>query len=181
MDHIDFSSAASMNSLQVLYFKFLTFLLYSFRFFFHSVQSIWLCVLLCMFLDWFSSFLSLVSSSFHHLLLKGDGFFRGVVSAIPLLIAFVMSLANSSMAFSVVSVFFSGRGGRYSCILSFSAFQFVLVKLYGGCVGGVNCGVRSRIVSIGRWSEPWSFSVAMWHLSCCSLLVRFPIPSRLPF
>src|SRR5579859_2022352 len=127
MDHIDFSSAASTNSIQVLYFAFLTFLLYSFRFFFHSVQSMWLCVLLCKFLDWFSSFLSLVSSSFHHRLLKGDGFFRGVVSAMLLLIVFIMLLANLSISFSAVSVFLSGRGGRYSCSLSFSTFQFVFV------------------------------------------------------
>jgi len=32
-----------------------------------------------MFLNRFSSFLAFVRSSFHHLLLNGDGFFRGVV------------------------------------------------------------------------------------------------------
>ena len=91
-----------------------------------------------------------MSSSFHHLLLKGDGFFRGVVSAMALLIAFVIFAAKLSMASSVVNVFRSGMGGRYSCSLIFSVFQSVLVKLYGDCVGVVNHGVRSRIVSIGR-------------------------------
>ena len=115
-----------------------------------------------------------MSSSFHHLLLKGDGFFRGVVSAIALLIASVMLLANLSIASSVVSVFRSGQGGRYSSSLFFNAFQSVLVKLYGGCVGIVNREVRSRIVSIGRWSEPWSFSVAMWHFIMLSIACSFP-------
>src|SRR5437762_11481686 len=130
--YIDFSSAASMNFLQVLCFAFLTFWLYSFRFFFHSIQSTLLCVLPCKFLTWFSSFLNLVSSSFHHLLLNGDGFFHGVVSAIALLIASVRSLANLSIASSVVSVFLSGGGGRYSCILFLCVFQSVLVILYVG-------------------------------------------------
>lgn len=52
-----------------------------------------------------------MSSSFHHLLLKGDDFFREVVSAIALLIAFVMPVAKLSIASSVVSVFRSGEGG----------------------------------------------------------------------
>src|SRR5579859_2424282 len=73
---------ASMNSLQVLYFEFLIILLYLLCFSFHSMQSIWLCVLFCRFLARFSSFLALVSSSFHHLLLKDAGFFLGVVSAV---------------------------------------------------------------------------------------------------
>src|SRR5579859_339307 len=140
MVDIDFSSAASTNSLQVLYFAFLTFWLYSFRFLFHSVQSTLLPVLLCAFLARFSSFLNLVSSSFHHLLLKGDGFFRGVVSAIALLIASARSLANLLIASPVVSALGSGEGGRYSSSLFFSAFQSVLVKLYGGCVGVVSRG-----------------------------------------
>ena len=99
------------------------------------------------------SILNLVSSSFHHLLLNGDGFFRGVVSAIALLIASVRSLANLSIASSVMSVFRSGEGGRYFHSLFSCAFQSVLVKLYGGCAGVVNLGVRSRMVSIGRWLE----------------------------
>ena len=115
-----------------------------------------------------------MSSSFHHLLLKGDGFFCGVVSAVALLIAFVMSLVNLSISSTIVSVFCSGRGGRYTCSLFFSAFQSVLVKLYGGCVGGVVRGVRSSMVSIGRWSEPWSFSVAIWHLIMLLIACSFP-------
>ena len=63
-----------------------------------------------------------MSLSFHHLLLKGDGFFRGVVSAIAWLIASVMLVARLSMAFAVVSVSLSGRGGRYSYSLIFNAF-----------------------------------------------------------
>src|SRR5438034_9502280 len=98
MVHIDFSSTVSTNSFQVLCFACLTFWLYSLRFFFHSSQSMLLPVLLCRFLTWFSSFLNFVSSSFHHLLLKGDGFLRGVVSAIALLIASVLPIAYSSMA-----------------------------------------------------------------------------------
>src|SRR5271168_3262872 len=50
MFHIDFSSADSTNSFHVLCFAFLTFWLYSFRFFFHSSQSTLLFVLLCRFL-----------------------------------------------------------------------------------------------------------------------------------
>jgi hypothetical protein len=181
MDHIDFSSAASTNSLQVVYFAFLTILLYSLHLSFHSVQSIWLRVLLCRFLARFSSFLTLVSSSFHHLLLKGDGFFRGVVSAVALLIAFVMSLVNLSISSTDVSVFCSGRGGRYFCSLFFSALQSVLVKLYGGCMGGVVHGVRSSMVSIGRWSEPWSFSVAIWHLIMLLIACSFPHTKSIAF
>ena len=94
-----------------------------------------------------------MSFSFHYLLLNGDGFFHGVVSAIALLIASIRSLANLSIASSVMSVFRSGEGERYFHSLFSCAFQSVLVKLYGGCAGVVNLGVRSRMVSIGRWSE----------------------------
>jgi len=76
-----------------------------------------------------------VSSSFHHLLLKGDSFFCGVVSAIALLIASVMVVAKLSVASAIVSVFVSGKGGRYSFSLVFSAFHSVFMKLYGSCVG----------------------------------------------
>src|SRR5271154_6162702 len=160
MIHMVFSSAVPTNSLHVFCFARFIIRLNSFLFFFHSMQSMLLLVLRCMFLSRFSSFLAFVSSSFHHLLLKGDGFFRGVVSAIALLIAFVISVAKLSIASSVVSVLRSGEGGRYSSSLVFSVFQSVLAKLYGGCVGIVIRGVRSRIVLIGRWSEPWLFSVA---------------------
>src|SRR5579859_7564652 len=40
--------------------------------------------------------------------------------------------------------------------------------------GRVSRGVRSRIVSIGRWSEPWSFSVAMWHFIMLLVVCSFP-------
>src|SRR5579859_5659905 len=148
--HIDFSSADSTNCFQVLYFAFLTFLLYSFHFFFHCSQSTLLFVLVCRFLAWFSSFLDFMRSSFHHLLLNGDCFFRGVVLAIALQIAFVISVANLSMASSAERVSGVGIGGRLSCSLVSSTFQFVLEKLYGGCMGVVSRGVRSRMVSIGR-------------------------------
>ena len=174
MVHIDFSSAASTNSFQVLCFACLTFWLYSLRFFFYSSQSMLLPVFLCRFLTWFSSFLNFVSSSFHHLLLKGDGFLRGAVSAIALLIASVIPMANSSMASAVASAWRSEHGGRYSYSLASCVFQSVLVKLYGGCVGVVSRGVRSRMVSIGRWSDPWLFSVAIWHFTM--LFVACPLP-----
>src|SRR5271155_2977787 len=166
MIHIVFSSAASTNCFQVLYFAFLTFLLYSFRSFLYSFQSSLLQVLLCAFLAWFSSFLICVRSSFHHLLLKGDGFFLGVVSSIAFLTASTMSDAKQSMSASVAGVFFSS--------LTFIVFQSVFAKLYGGCVGSVIRGVRSRMVSTGRWSEPWSFSVAIWHFITLFAVCSFP-------
>src|SRR5271155_643038 len=174
MVHIVFSFAASTNCFQVLYFAFLTFLLYSFRSFLYSFQSSLLRVLLCVFLAWFSSFLIRVRSSFHHLLLKGDGFFLGVVSSIAFLTASTMSDAKRSMSASVASVFLSRRGGRCFSSLTFIAFQSVFAKLCGGCVGSVIRGVRSRMVSTGRWSEPWSFSVAIWHFITLFAVCSFP-------
>src|SRR5271155_2307937 len=125
MIHMVFSSAVPTNSLHVLCFARFIIKLNSFLFFFHSMQSMLLLVLRCMFLNRFSSFLAFVRSSLHHLLLKGDGFFRGVVSAIALLIASVTLVARSSMAVVVVSVSISGSGGRYSCSLTFSVFHSV--------------------------------------------------------
>src|SRR5579859_1860688 len=109
---IDFSFVDSMNSFHVLYLAFFTFQLYSLHFVFQSNQSTLLPVLLCRFLTWFSIFLDFVRSSFHHLLLKGDGFLHGVVSAIALPIASVNSLAKLSIPSSVVSVCRSARGRR---------------------------------------------------------------------
>ena len=37
--------------------------------------------------------------------------------------------------------------------------------------GGVN---KSRTVSMGRWSDPWSLSVDIWHLSMHSSAFSFP-------
>ena len=90
------------------------------------MQSMLLLVLRCIFLKRFSSFLTFVRSLFHHLLLKGDGFFRGVVSSVALLIASVTLVAMSSMAVVVVSVSISGSGGRYSDSLAFNVFHSVL-------------------------------------------------------
>src|SRR5271163_4261972 len=104
MIHMVFSSAVPTNSLHVLCFARFIIKLNSFLFF--SMQSMLLLVLRCMFLNRFSSFLAFVRSSLHQLLLKGEGFFRGVVSAIALLIASVTLVARSSMAVVIVSVSF---------------------------------------------------------------------------
>src|SRR5271154_5138863 len=125
MVHMVFSSAVPTNSLHVFCFARFIIRLNSFLFFFHSMQSMLLLVLRCMFLSRFSSFLAFVRLSFHHLLLKGDGFFRGVVSAIALLIASVTLVARSSMAVVVVSVSLSGSGGRCSNSLASNLFQSV--------------------------------------------------------
>ena len=163
MMYINFSSTVSMNFLQILYFTFLIFWLYSFRFFFHSIQFILLYILSYIFLARFSFFLNLVNSSFHHLLLNGDDFFRDMISIIILLITFVRSLTNSLIVSSVVSIFLSGRRGRYFCILFLWIFQFILMKLYDDCVNVVSLGARLRMISIERWSEMWLFSMIIWH------------------
>src|SRR5436190_102668 len=119
MVHIDFSSAASTNSFQVLCFTCLTFWLYSLRFFFHSSQSMLLPVLLCRFLTWFSSFLNFVSFSLHHLLLKGDGCLRGAFSFVSVHITILIVSCPLPHTMSI-AVFPSRNvivpGGISSCI-----------------------------------------------------------------
>ena len=99
-----------------------------------------------------------------------------MVFAIALLTASVTLVAKLSIALSVVIVYLSGNWGGegYSTILACSPFQSVLAKWYGGCVGVDTREVRSRIVSIGRWSEPWSFSVPMWHFMTLFIARSFP-------
>ena len=104
-----------------------------------------------------------MNSSFHHLLLKEDDFFCEIVSDIALSIAFMRSLVNLSIFSIVVSVFRSEERERYFYNLFFSVFQFVLMKLYDGCVDVANLEMKSRIVSIGRWLKIWLFSMIMWH------------------
>ena len=163
-----------MNCLHVLHFMFLTFWLYLFYFFFHFIQSTLLLILLCMFLIWFSFFLNLVSALLHYLLPKGNGFFCSIVSAIVLLIAFVILVAKLSKTFSIVIVYLSGNRGRYSFSLTCNIFQFILAKLYKGCVNIDTHEIRLRVVSTDMWSELWSFSIAMWYSMILFIVYLFP-------
>ena len=65
-----------------------------------------------------------MSSSFHHLLLKGEGHFRGVVSSIACFMVLVKLVENWSSCVGVVQ---SGSivSGRYSLSFVSSNFHFV--------------------------------------------------------
>ena len=88
---IDFSSASLMYLCHVAFFDFAIALMYALSFCFHAClsssqfvrQNIFRCLL--------ASRRSLVISSFHHLLLCGDGLFLGVLSCV----AFVIDVMSS--------------------------------------------------------------------------------------
>src|SRR5579859_8161942 len=146
--HIVSSSTSFTNVLHVSCFAFLIIALYSFSASFHSSASS--AVLRYLFLILFTSLLASVSSSFHHLLLKGHVFLRGVGHSIALLMAVVMPCASWSIVVGegvgrvVLSIV-----GRCSLILAFTRFQSVFSKLNIGVCTVVSC-FRFSIVIIGR-------------------------------
>src|SRR5579859_58084 len=96
---IVFSSASFTNFLQVIFFAFLIFPLYSFSFLFHVSTCSLSPVLLNLFLALFVSLWAFVNSSVHHLLLNGHILLRGVDRSI----AFVSAAVMSSASWSIVS------------------------------------------------------------------------------
>src|SRR5271169_2456080 len=94
--HIVLPSAFCTNSLHVFSFAFFISSRYSSLLLIHSILFIILPDLLYIFRRWFASLRSFDRLSFHHRLLNGHSFLRGVVSFTARTIASVMSTANLS-------------------------------------------------------------------------------------
>jgi hypothetical protein len=90
---------------------------------------------------------------------------------IAAVIADVMAEAKVSTSCAVERLLASDSGGRYSMSLALSVSQFVLSKL-NDCWSWVRISGQSlRMVSTGRWSEPWSFGFEIRHLMTpCSMI-----------
>lgn len=114
-----------------------------------------------------------MNSSFHHLLLNENDFFYDIISIIVLLITSIKLLINLLIIFSDINIFLSEEEERYSYNLFLCIFQFVLMKLYDDCVNIINLGIRLRMISIGRWSEIWSFSMIIWYFNILFIIYSF--------
>ena len=170
---MDFPSAFWTNFLHVDVFALVISLVYLLAL---SRQAFFSCsrrVLRYLFLSLHACLRKIVRFLFHHRLLCGHSLFIGVVSAIAFCIVFTNLIVHLSIPDVLWRSSSDGDLDRLDSRIVLNLSQSVLAKSSFGAVSALSFAIDSH-VSIGRWSEPWSFSLAIRHLTIFASIAWLP-------